>query len=296
MYAELLEMTDDFAWSEYREGPDGLPDDLESGWVAVSPVPVGKRCLAVTHQSSGPNGIAPNTTLRSRLLGKPLMPRFPSSLPPSTVLDCILDANWRTNGILHILDVLKWKGQDVGDCETPFRFWWRDTRLAELPPSPPPSMTGSTTKPGDAEQPHQSLQGQGSIPGQDLADTRYQFSYPNTLIPIPYHTDTTLTNLATQVIPMARSTRPVPISIPDPHAIAPSEAMAVDNSTQAPPPLIGTAVEVSADGLLLYMSEASYEAGTSPLSTWVPIVGYTENDQASSQATSRDRPLDLFER
>lgn len=50
-----------------------------------------------------------------------LLPRFPSSLPPLTVLDCILDVSWRDNGIIHVLDVLKWKGQDVGDCETPFR-------------------------------------------------------------------------------------------------------------------------------------------------------------------------------
>jgi snurportin-1 len=65
--------------------------------------------------------IAPNTTLRSRVLGKMLLPRFPSSLPPLTVLDCILDVNWKDNGIIHVLDVLKWKGQDVCDCETPFR-------------------------------------------------------------------------------------------------------------------------------------------------------------------------------
>lgn len=65
--------------------------------------------------------LVPNTTLRSRLLGKTLIPRFPSNLPPLTVLDCILDANWRENGILHILDVVKWKGQDICDCEAPFR-------------------------------------------------------------------------------------------------------------------------------------------------------------------------------
>lgn len=49
------------------------------------------------------------------------MGRFPSNLPALTVLDCILDANWRQNGILHVLDVIKWKGQDVADCETAFR-------------------------------------------------------------------------------------------------------------------------------------------------------------------------------
>jgi snurportin-1 len=61
MYAELLEMTQDDPWSVGRE--DGLPDDLESGWVAVAPVPVGKRCLAVTHQSSGLSGIGMNLKL-----------------------------------------------------------------------------------------------------------------------------------------------------------------------------------------------------------------------------------------
>ena len=49
------------------------------------------------------------------------MKPFPSSLPPQTVLDCILDDNWRDNGILHVLDVISWKGQDLADCETPFR-------------------------------------------------------------------------------------------------------------------------------------------------------------------------------
>lgn len=42
-----------------EEGPlgrDGLPDDIEN-FVAVGPVPKGKRCLAVTHQSSGLSGV-----------------------------------------------------------------------------------------------------------------------------------------------------------------------------------------------------------------------------------------------
>lgn len=138
MYAELLEMSSDAPWcSPDGTVNDGLPNDLESAWVAVAPVPVGKRCLAVTHGSSGVAEVGgllnqfaitapydilvPNTTLRSRLLGKMLMSRFPSTLPPLTILDCILDANWTDNGILHVLDVIKWKGQDVGDCEASFR-------------------------------------------------------------------------------------------------------------------------------------------------------------------------------
>ena len=59
MYAELLEMTsDDPYWSANgsNEDHDPLPNDLESGWVAVAPVPVGKRCLVVTHQAAGRGG------------------------------------------------------------------------------------------------------------------------------------------------------------------------------------------------------------------------------------------------
>lgn len=59
MYAELLEMLDDPRSDLPGNGQfnDGLPADLETSWVAVAPVPLGKRCLAVTHQSSGLMGI-----------------------------------------------------------------------------------------------------------------------------------------------------------------------------------------------------------------------------------------------
>ena len=64
------------------------------------------------------------------------MARFPSPLPSDTVLDCILDQNWRENGILHVLDVIKWKGQDIADCESSFRsavpFTVRPARLNSL--------------------------------------------------------------------------------------------------------------------------------------------------------------------
>lgn len=50
MYAELLEMSEDMPWDS-----DGIPADIETGWVAVAPVPVGKRCLVVTSMPSGTN-------------------------------------------------------------------------------------------------------------------------------------------------------------------------------------------------------------------------------------------------
>lgn len=62
MYAELLEMTEDTEMSEFGEAGtiDGIPTDLESAWVAVTPVPKGKRCLAITHAPSGIAGLGEN--------------------------------------------------------------------------------------------------------------------------------------------------------------------------------------------------------------------------------------------
>ena len=63
MYAELLEMTDtqmgDFAGNQHD---DGIPADIETAWVAVAPVPLGKRCLAITHAPSGIAGLGTEHT------------------------------------------------------------------------------------------------------------------------------------------------------------------------------------------------------------------------------------------
>jgi len=245
------------------DAEDGLPDDLDTGaWIAVSGVPVGKRCLAVTYASSGIAGTVPNTVLRSRLVGKHLLPAFPSILPQNTILDCILDQNWTQNGILHILDVIKWKGQDIGDCETSFRFWWRDTRMQELLATNPNTISEfawTTAQPN----------GEGAI----ISSTA--FPYPMTFVPIPYHSDMSSLNLLSAVIPMARSPRTISII---PRRLSPSSniegEMEVDVQS-----MIGigrgevqrTEVQVQSEGLLLYVGQAAYEPGTSPLSTWVPI-------------------------
>lgn len=96
-----------------------LPADLETGWVALAPIPTGKRCLAVSHQHQGtaskyegnsasarPSGASnilvhgftslfvpllfnpssvTNTHLHSRLKGTRLL-KFPSGLPPDSIL------------------------------------------------------------------------------------------------------------------------------------------------------------------------------------------------------------------
>ncbi|KAF9652304.1 hypothetical protein BDM02DRAFT_3153765 [Thelephora ganbajun] len=261
MYAELLELNPGPALNPQVDVEDGLPDDLDTGaWIAISGVPVGKRCLAVTYTSSGIAGTVPNTVLRSRLVGKHLLPTFPSILPQNTILDCILDQNWTQNGILHVLDVIKWKGQDIGDCETSFRFWWRDTRIQELLTTDPNRISefAQTTAKSNSES----------------ATTSTGFPYPMTFVPVPYHSDISLPNLLSTIIPMARSPRMISM-IPrrsSPSAITEGE-MQVDTQLT-----IGISegevqrieVQVQSEGLLLYVSQATYEPGTSPLSTWVP--------------------------
>ena len=70
MYAELLEMKEEPSlWDDHsNDADDGLPSDLETSWVAVAPVPIGKRCLAITHQSmSGTIGICNSTHFQFRM-------------------------------------------------------------------------------------------------------------------------------------------------------------------------------------------------------------------------------------
>jgi len=48
---------------------------------------------------------------------------------------------------------------------------------------------------------------------------------------------------------------------------------------------------------LLYIAEASYEAGTSPLSSWIPIAKYEEDRMSTTDpSASTDGPLDVFNR
>ena len=60
---------------------------------------------------------------------------------------------------------------------------------------------------------------------------------------------------------------------------------------------------VHPDGMLLYVAHASYEPGTSPLSTWVPIRSYDDQrthdrdvDMEVSTTDYADGPLNMFER
>ncbi|KAF9517820.1 hypothetical protein BS47DRAFT_1339039 [Hydnum rufescens UP504] len=306
MYAELLELKEDDVWhsggmsaidedgmtesgdGKVRTGA-GLPNDLENGWVALAPIPVGKRCLA-GGSSVGP-AVVSSTHLHSRLKGTTLL-KFPSPLPPDSILDCILDANWELNGIIHVLDILRWRGTDFTDCEAEFRFWWRDARLSEITLLPP---SRRRRKGGDAK----------GVAGNNIeqdAHGELVFDYPFVFLPVPHHTPPiAVGRFVDTVIPAARMVRTieVPLSLvegtgsDDVGMDMDFNSDAVDEfgrrmptssvqetmrggqlvspvyRTQGPLRQSVTAT-IGTDGLLLYVSEASYQPGETPLSCWIP--------------------------
>jgi snurportin-1 len=122
--------------------------------------------------------------------------------------------------------------------------------------------------------------------GQGVTVPSTAFPYPMTFVPIPYHSDTTLPSLLSTIIPTARSPRTIsilPRRLP-PSSVAESEMLVDAQSTVGIDEVQRIEVQVQSEGLLLYVSQATYEPGTSPLSTWVPT-------QFEGVAV-----LDLFER
>ncbi|KDQ06332.1 hypothetical protein BOTBODRAFT_39672 [Botryobasidium botryosum FD-172 SS1] len=329
MYAELLEfLAPPDAMAMHGDGggdtiADGLPEDLDSGWVALAPVPLGKRCLAVSYGSDH----TANTHLHSRVRGLPLL-TFPSPLPPDSVLDCILDVGWQQTGIIHVLDILRWRGSDFEDCEAEFRFWWRDARLSELPTLPLPHPPVPSPDPDPALSTSESPSLSPAL-----------FPYPAHFIPVPYYGPRLpLPSLIADVIPAAKALRSVPVRVPllieVPTAISAAQdetptAMSIESDgvhaedddddgtgmdaedefgrvpadriqfelarsksrglglgllgNEAPLPRHATVVQdvpITSDGLLLYVAQASYQPGQTPLSCWVPTTTLP-NEQGS---------------
>lgn len=119
---------------------EGLPPDLAGEWLAVGPVPKGKRCMAVTfastrtsRQGRGEYRITgmrqksniissrltvTNTILLARTTGKPLLRQNIPVLPANCVLDCIYV---KDAAALFVVDFLQWKGQSVAEGEAEFR-------------------------------------------------------------------------------------------------------------------------------------------------------------------------------
>lgn len=147
-----------------------------------------------------------------------------------------------------------------------------------------------------------------------------QFPYPTYFMPIPYHADTSLTSLDKDVIPAARSVRSitvgVPFTIPSAPEIGQEEAFNFSMDVELPSKPAGSSSSpfvfassaapavslspthaiVQSDGLLLYVAESSYEPGTSPLSSWVPLSSNSEAGPANTSAQLNEGPLELFHR
>lgn len=73
--------------------------------------------------------------------------------------------------------------------------------------------------------------------------------------------------------------------------------MSIDSGVE-PNGLTTVPVHVTSDGLLLYVSHASYEEGISPLSCWIPIrpVTVPGEEEISNTGRESNAPLDLFQR
>ncbi|KAG8859544.1 hypothetical protein FRB96_004428 [Tulasnella sp. 330] len=356
MYAELLEMFP-LATDPYYQIPDTLPSDLLTGWTVLSPIPTGKRCLAVSYQATqntnssrsddkshviefasssdaGPSGSC-RTLLHSRVQGKPFL-TFPSPLPPDSILDCILDHKWKDTGILHVVDILRWRGKDFVDCETEFRFWWRDAKLSEM------LKTSPIPEPSSAPPPSSSSQSR-------------RFAHPTHFLPVPYFpSPLSYQTLLQVVIPAARAGREVTVELPPPVPVSignsgrrkrsgkgkggkrkgsargdGDEQMSVDdqpvnaqhavNESSASIPLnhvfpstpslraqlsqsktipvpealapsTTSTVVIPSDGLLLYVAQASYQPGDTPLACWVPLRHLEPTTTGRNSAESVDNP------
>lgn len=163
-------------------------------------------------------------------------------------------------------------------------------RLSELPSSPPPPNALSP-----------------QVPATDdaLTPSKYQFPHPSNFVPVPYHIDTTMPHLLNHLIPLTRTPRSINISTPTSHHSSHSQpdsgSMDLDDTPAALVVQLQTAqIAVQPDGLLLYVAQATYEPGTSPLSTWVPIKSYEPDGKTVVDgvevAVAAESPLSVFER
>lgn len=94
-----------------------VPDDLED--FVLVPCPKGWRCSFV---------VKSNKAALHYKNGKEFKKGLSTNIPKNTVLDCFYVEKSST---LYILDVLKYKGRDVIDCDYSFRSYWIRTKFDE---------------------------------------------------------------------------------------------------------------------------------------------------------------------
>ncbi|BGP19521.1 hypothetical protein JCM10213_000120 [Rhodosporidiobolus nylandii] len=225
-----------------------LPEALERDW-RLSVCPKGKRCLLAT-TTEGAEG---NTILYSRVAGRTLA-RLRTVLPP----DCLFDAVWdSSNSVLWILDLMKWKGQYMVNCEAEMRAFFVASKLSELPTQPylPPDPSASATRPS---------------------------SRPTLVLPVP-SLPPPLTPSA--ILPLlnslsAPSTMPCIVFAP---MLSPDSSQPAFRAQTMQIPFIS-------EGLLLYVSSAHYESGSTPLVGWVPCE-VKEPEARDAEGTERLKKL-----
>lgn len=108
---------------------------------------------------------------------------------------------------------------------------------------------------------------------------------------IPYYTNTTFSHFLSTIIPQARSSYHAQVSVPP--GPNDTDMMEIESSQVTGPVARAAQAEIKPDGLLLYVSQAIYEPGTSPLSSWIPLVAPAVDEVEPLEQSS---PLDVFER
>ncbi|KPV71556.1 uncharacterized protein RHOBADRAFT_56592 [Rhodotorula graminis WP1] len=233
----------------------GLPEGLESDWRAVV-VPKGKRCLCATM----PTNAGVNTILYSRVAGRTLG-RFRTSLPP----DCLLDTVWDAElGVLWVLDLCAWRSTWFVECEADMRAFFLASKLSELDTQayfPPSSPFATQSQAG-------TIKTLLVLPVPSVAPPLL----PSTLLPL-LDPLAAAPNPAPQALPVAVL---APYATPEGHlALAPAEV---------PIPLAPT-------GVLLYLSSAHYESGSTPLVSWVPCGAEVAAEDKDREGVERMRTL-----
>lgn len=126
---------------------------------------------------------------------------------------------------------------------------------------------------------------------------------------MPYHTDLSPAAVLNHLVPTSRTIRHIPIPVPiSPEEVRANKRASVDGMTieaedtaKVVELTTGTA-PVNSDGMLLYVAQATYEPGTSPLSLWVPLHAYVDkkadghDGEMAMEVGSDDSPLGLFEK
>lgn len=172
--------------------------------------------------------------------------------------------------------------------------------MAEVPLWPPPAPHKASYARTNASSP------QGSEP-------RYLFPYPTRLVPVPYITPLPFKVILHELLTRAREGRVIPMNLP---VLLDMEASSGEMDIDSSPEQSGSRsslqlreaqVPITSDGLLLYVGEASYESGESPLSVWVPRTAHSgpevkAGDEAETAREDRagsglgESPLNRFER